>query len=57
MAIFQLKNLHGFADNARIEAAMPEQAPQVDESALKAEYEAYAKANGIDLAKDITDEQ
>ncbi len=57
MAIFQLKNLHGFADNVRIEAAMPEQAPQVDESALKAEYEAYAKANGIDLAKDITDEQ
>lgn len=57
MAIFQLKNLHGFADNVRIEAAMPEQAPQVDESALRAEYEAYAKANGIDLAKDITDEQ
>lgn len=57
MAIFQLKNLHGFADNVRIEAAMPEQAPQVDESALRAEYEAYAKANGIDLAKDITNEQ
>lgn len=57
MAIFQLKNLHGFADNVRIEAAMPEQAPQVDESALKAEYEAYAKANGINIPKDITDEQ
>lgn len=57
MAIFQLKNLHGFADNVRIEAAMPEQAPQVDESALRAEYEAYAKANGINIPKDITDEQ
>lgn len=57
MAIFQLKNLHGFADNVRIEAAMPEQAPQVDEDALKAEYEAYAKANGINIPKDITDEQ
>ena len=57
MTIFAQKNLHGMADNVRIEAAMPEQAPQVDESALKAEYEAFAKANGIDLAKDITDEQ
>lgn len=47
MAIFQLKNLHGFADNVRIEAALPEQAPEIDESALAAEYEAYAKANGI----------
>ena len=53
MAIFQLKNLHGFADNVRIEAAVAEQAPQIDESALKAEYEAYAKANGIELPKEI----
>ena len=29
MAIFQLKNLHGFADNVRIEAAVAEQAPQI----------------------------
>lgn len=49
MAIFQLKNLHGFADNVRIEAAMPEQAPEVDEEALRAEYEKYAKENGIKL--------
>ena len=49
MAIFQLKNLHGFADNVRIEAAMPEQAPEIDEEALKAEYMKYAKDNGIDL--------
>lgn len=49
MAIFQLKNLHGFADNVRIEAAMPEQAPEVDEDALKAEYMKYAKDNGIEL--------
>lgn len=54
MAIFQLKNLHGFADNVRIEAAVGEQAPQIDESALKAEYEAYAKANGIDISKEDT---
>ena len=53
MAIFQLKNLHGFADNVRIEAAVVEQAPQIDESALKAEYEAYAKANGIELPKEV----
>ena len=53
MAIFQLKNLHGFADNVRIEAAVGEQAPQIDESALKAEYEAYAKANGIELPKEV----
>lgn len=52
MAIFQLKNLHGFADNVRIEAAVADQAPQIDESALKAEYEAYAKANGIELPKE-----
>ena len=59
MAIFQLKNLHGFADNIRVEAAMPEQAPEIDESALEAEYMAYAKANGITVpkdAKDITNE-
>lgn len=49
MAIFQLKNLHGFADNVRIEAAMPEQAPEIDEDALKAEYMKYAKDNGIVL--------
>ena len=49
MAIFQLKNLHGFADNVRIEAAMPEQAPEIDEDALKAEYMKYAKDNGIEL--------
>ena len=54
MAIFQLKNLHGFADNVRIEAAVAEQAPQIDESALKAEYEAYAKANGIELPKEVS---
>ena len=53
MAIFQLKNLHGVADNVRIEAAVAEQAPQIDESALKAEYEAYAKANGIELPKEV----
>jgi hypothetical protein len=49
MAIFQLKNLHGFADNVRIEAAMPEQAPEIDEDALKAEYMKYAQDNGIVL--------
>ena len=46
MAIFQLKNLHGFADNVRIEAAAPEQAPEVDEDALRAEYAKYAEENG-----------
>lgn len=51
MAIFQLKNLHGFADNVRIEAALPEQAPEIDEEALKAEYMKYAKDNGIDLSE------
>ena len=51
MAIFQLKNLHGFADNVRVEAALPEQAPEVDEDALAKEYEAYAKANGIKIPK------
>ena len=51
MAIFQLKNLHGFADNVRIEAAMPEQAPEVDEEALKTEYLKYAKDMGIDLSE------
>jgi hypothetical protein len=49
MAIFQLKNLHGFADNVRIEAALPEQAPEIDEDALKAEYMKYAQDNGIVL--------
>lgn len=49
MAIFQLKNLHGFADNVRIEAAPIEQAPQVDEDALAKEYERYAKENGIKI--------
>ena len=49
MAIFQLKNLHGFADNVRIEAALPEQAPSIDEDALKKEYEKYASENGIDI--------
>lgn len=53
MAIFQLKNLHGFADNVRIEAAVAEQAPQIDEDALAKEYEAYAKANGIELPKEV----
>ena len=58
MAIFQLKNLHGFADNVRIETAIPESTPEIDESALAAEYEAYAKANGIKIPpKDITNEQ
>ena len=47
MSIFQLKNLHGFADNVRIEAALPEQAPTIDEDALAKEYEAFAKENGI----------
>lgn len=51
MAIFQLKNLHGFADNIRVEAAMPEQAPEVDEEALKTEYLKYAKDMGIDLSE------
>jgi len=49
MSIFQLKNLHGFADNVRIEAALPEQAPEIDEEALKAEYMKYAEENGIAL--------
>lgn len=49
MAIFQLKNLHGFADNVRIEASVPEQAPEVDEETLKAEYLKYAKDCGIDV--------
>ena len=52
MSIFQLKNLHGFADNVRIEAAMPEQAPEIDEDALKAEYMKYAAENGIDVTPD-----
>ena len=52
MSIFQLKNLHGFADNVRIEAALPEQAPEIDEDALRAEYMKYAKENGIELPPD-----
>ena len=46
MAIFQLKNLHGFSDNIKIEAATAEQAPEIDEDALRAEYEKYAKDGG-----------
>lgn len=46
MAIFQLKNLHGFADNVRIEAAGVEQVPEVDEDALRAEYAKYVDENG-----------
>jgi len=52
MAIFQLKNLHGFADNVRVEAAVAEQVPEVDQDALAKEYEAYAKANGIKIPND-----
>lgn len=51
MSIFQLKNLHGFADNVRIEAAVAEQVPEIDESALAAEYEAYAKEHHIRIPK------
>ena len=47
MSIFQLKNLHGFADNVRIEAATASQVPVVDQDALAKEYEQYAKENGI----------
>lgn len=43
MAIFQLKNLHGFADNVRIEAATQEQAPEIDEDALRAEYAKFVE--------------
>lgn len=43
MAIFQLKNLHGFADNIKIEAATAEQAPEIDEEALRAEYAKFAE--------------
>jgi len=49
MSIFQLKNLHGFADNVRVEAAVLDQTPQIDADALAKEYEAYAKENGIEL--------
>lgn len=48
MAIFQLKNLHGFADNIKIEASAVEQAPDIDEDALRAEYAKYAEGNGTD---------
>ena len=47
MAIFQLKNLHGFADSVRVEAAAPSQIPVIDESALAADYKKYAEENGI----------
>lgn len=47
MAIFQLKNLHGFADSVRVEAAVPSQIPVIDESALAADYKKYAEENGI----------
>lgn len=53
MSIFQLKNLHGFADNVRIEAALPEQAPEVDEEALKAEYMKYVEENHIELPPQV----
>lgn len=46
MAIFQLKNLHGFADNVRIEAATQEQAPEIDEDALRAEYAKFVEDGG-----------
>lgn len=49
MAIFQLKNLHGFADNVRVEAAVAEQAPEINEDDLRKEYEKYAKENGIQI--------
>ena len=49
MSIFQLKNLHGFADNVRIEAAATVQAPEIDADALAKEYERYAKENGIKI--------
>lgn len=49
MSIFQLKNLHGFADNVRVEAAVLDQTPQIDADALAKEYEAYAKENGIEI--------
>ena len=49
MSIFQLKNLHGFADNVRIEAATASQVPVVDQDALAKEYEQYAKENGIKI--------
>ena len=45
MAIFQLKNLHGFADNIKIEAAGVEQAPSIDEDALRAEYAKFAEGS------------
>ena len=51
MSIFQLKNLHGFADNVRIEAAVADQVPEVDTDALAKEYEAYAKEHHIKIPK------
>lgn len=52
MSIFQLKNLHGFADNVRIEAGIVEQVPQVDQDTLMKEYESYAKEHHIRIPKD-----
>lgn len=46
MAIFQLKNLHGFSDNIKIEAAVSDNIPTIDEDALRAEYAKFAEANG-----------
>lgn len=54
MTIFVLKNLHGFADNVRIEATAVQQAPTIDEKTLAAEYAAYAKANGIALPSEAS---
>lgn len=54
--IFELKNHHGYADNLRIEASMPDTTPEIDEDALKAEYMKYAAENGIDITPDSEDE-
>lgn len=54
MAIFQLKNLHGFADNVRIETSVRDQVPEIDESAIAAEYANYAKEHGIELPSEET---
>ena len=52
MSIFQLKNLHGFADNVRIEAAVADCTPEVDQDALAKEYEQYMKENHIKMPKE-----
>lgn len=54
-AIFQLKNMHGYADNVRIEAAVADTTPEIDEEALKAEYMKYAADNGIDITPESED--